>query len=60
MIRGTWKPLGPNPTTIGRSFPFAGFVAALVLAIATPAAAIVTIDQESVADRYNSGLRVEM
>ncbi len=61
MIRGTWKPLGPNPTTIGRSFSFSfvGFVTALVLVSATPAAAIVTVDQEPDADRFPSGLRVE-
>ena len=60
MIRGTWKALGPNPTTIGRSFSFVGFVTALVLASATPAAAIVTVDQEPDADRFPSGFRVEL
>ena len=63
MTGGIWKPLGPISTTIGRSvcfpFPFVGLVTALVLASATPAAAIVTVDQATVSNQFNSGLRVQ-
>ncbi len=60
MTRGILKLLSPSPTTIGRcsSFTFVGLVTAVVLASATPAVAIVTLDQETGADRYPSGLRV--
>ncbi|MCH7600671.1 MAG: hypothetical protein IH973_13025, partial [Myxococcales bacterium] len=63
MIRGFWNSLCSILTTIDRSccfsFPIKGLVAALVLANATPAAAIVTIDQATVSNQFNSGLRVE-
>ena len=42
-----------------RRIPVVCLVAALVLAGASPATAIVTVDQETVADRFPSGLRVE-
>lgn len=60
MTRGILKLLSPSPTTIGRcsSFTFVGLVTAVVLASATPAVAIVTLDQETGADRYPGGLRV--
>ena len=61
MTGNTRKQLSSNFATLGHTFPssWIGLVAVLIFAGVNSASAIVAVDQQTVSNQFNSGLRVQ-